>query len=733
MNNFTASKNFETRDGYAHTMGATCEASGVNFALFSAHATRVELCLFDEIGRVEVARIEMPVCTDQVWHVFVEGVGSGTLYGYRVYGAYDPNRGHRFNPAKLLLDPYARYIDGEFRWSSGVYGYDTESPAQDLEIDTRDNVAEVPKCVVVSDADMALDDLPEPNTNRPEIPPNKTVIYETHVKGFTQLNLDVPAGDRGSFAGFCHPDVLKYISDLGVTTIELLPIHGFIDESFIQNHGLSNYWGYNTLHFFSPHTGYTVSGHPREFKRMVSAIHEAGLEVVLDVVYNHTAEGNHLGPTLSFRGIDNVSYYCLQNQDQRLYVNDTGCGNTLNVRHPRVLQMVMDSLRYWADNMGVDGFRFDLATVLGRESYGFDPGGGFFDAVRQDPVLAKVKLIAEPWDIGPGGYQLGNYPSGWSEWNDRYRDTCRRFWKGDPGVLPEFARRIHGSSDLFEHSGRAPSSSINFMTSHDGFTLHDLVTYNDKHNEANKEHNRDGHHANFSANYGVEGETDDINVNATRQRQQRNILATLIFSQGTPMLLAGDELSRTQGGNNNAYCQDNEINWLEWRDKEKNGNLHSFVRNVLALRKQLPLLTSTHYIHRPDEPESEIKSVVRWVSAAGEDMRETHWTEQNVHTLGWVLEQYPVICPIPEEGQSVKRLTGLKSRILLLFNAGKTDVEFRLPVGTPDLDGVEALYWHEELDTFEPDGIPKINRQAKGATVHLRAQSMQVLVAKFDN
>ena len=460
MNSFINKQEYTVRDGYAHTLGATCESDGVNFALFSAHASRVELCLFDEIGRVELARIEMPTCTDQVWHVFVEGIGSGTLYGYRVYGSYDPQRGHRFNPAKLLLDPYARHIDGEFRWGPSVYGYDVDSHVQDLDISTHDNIAEVPKSVVVSDEEMVLGDLPEPHTNKPYIPRNQTIIYETHVKGFTQLNLSVPAGDRGTYAGFGHPDVLSYIRDLGITSVELLPVHGFINEAFLENQDLSNYWGYNSLHFFAPHCGYSTSGHPKEFKRMVSAIHEAGLEVILDVVYNHTAEGNHLGPTLSFRGIDNASYYNLHNQDQRLYVNDTGCGNTLNLKHPRVLQMVMDSLRYWAHDMGVDGFSFDLAKVLGRESYGYDQVSGFFDALRQDPVLSKVKLIAEPWDIGPGGYQLGNYPSGWSEWNDRYRDTCRRFWKGDPGVLPEFARRIHGSSDLFEHSGREPSSSI---------------------------------------------------------------------------------------------------------------------------------------------------------------------------------------------------------------------------------------------------------------------------------
>ncbi|WP_075185975.1 glycogen debranching protein GlgX [Teredinibacter haidensis] len=725
MNEFIPSRQFSVKEGKAYPLGANCEENGVNFALFSAHARGVQLCLFDDLGRVEIARIDMRGYTDQVWHVFVEGVGSGTLYGYRVSGPYEPKQGHRFNSNKLVLDPYAKHIDGVFHWGSSMYGYDVNSPQQDMAVDNRDSAADMPKCVVVSDAEMQLDDLPHPHSNKPNIPRNRTVIYETHVKGFTQLNLAVPAHDRGSFAGLANPDLLAYIKDLGVTSIELLPVHGFVNEAFLENHDLSNYWGYNTLHFFSPHADYSSSGHPREFKRMVSAIHEAGLEVILDVVYNHTAEGNHLGPTLSFRGIDNASYYSLQNHDQGFYANDTGCGNTLNIRHPRVLQMVMDSLRYWAAEMGVDGFRFDLATVLGRESYGFDAGSGFFDAVRQDPILAEVKLIAEPWDIGPGGYQLGQYPSGWCEWNDRYRDTCRRFWKGDPGVLPEFARRIHGSSDLFEHSGRAPASSINFITSHDGFTLRDLVSYRDKHNELNKEQNRDGHHANFSENYGVEGEVSDRKILDVRQRQQRNFLATLFLSQGTPMLLAGDELNRTQKGNNNAYCQDNGINWLDWQKQDKDRqNLHKFVRYVISVRQKYPLLTSQRYIHRPDEPDSDIKCVVRWVNAFGEEMRESHWTEQHVNTLGWILEQYPVENPAVNAG---------KARLLVLFNSGPTDVEFRIPIGTPDAYGVEARYWESVIDTWEPDGLPKLRMQAKGATVNLHAHSMQLLVAVFKN
>ncbi|WP_045860698.1 glycogen debranching protein GlgX [Teredinibacter purpureus] len=725
MNKFTQTKQFVTREGSSYPLGASCLEGGVNFALFSAHASSVELCLFDELGRMELARITMDAQTDQVWHVFVEGLPSGALYGYRVHGAYEPQRGHRFNPHKLLLDPYAKQIDGLFRWVPGVYGYDLDSPHQDLVLDTRDNAAEVPKCVVVSEEDLSIQDLPHPAHNKPNIPRNEMVVYETHVKGFSQLNLDVPAHDRGSYAGLAHPKVLAYLKNLGITSIELLPVHGFIDEYFLQSHGLSNYWGYNSLHFFSPHAGYSGSGRPVEFKRMVSAVHEAGMEVILDVVYNHTAEGNHLGPTLSFRGIDNASYYALQAHDQRFYVNDTGCGNTLNVRHPRVLQMVMDSLRYWAGEMGVDGFRFDLATVLGRESYGFDAGSGFFDALRQDPVLANVKLIAEPWDIGPGGYQLGNYPSGWCEWNDRYRDTCRKFWKGEPGVLPEFARRIHGSSDLFEHSGRTPSSSINFVTSHDGFTLHDLVSYREKHNERNKEQNRDGHHANFSENYGVEGKTTDIKIGSIRRRQKRNILATLFLSQGTPMLLAGDELGKTQKGNNNAYCQDNDITWIDWQAlTEEDKELQEYVSYIISIRQQYPLLTFPRYIHRPDEPNSNIKCAVRWVNTAGEEMKESHWTEQNVNTLGWILERYPVDDAALSEG---------KSRLLVLFNSGLSDVDFRIPIGTPDADGIEALYWEAKIDTKQEKGIPVIPRFEKGGMITLPAQSLQLLVAVFEH
>ncbi|MBU2987485.1 glycogen debranching protein GlgX [Saccharophagus degradans] len=709
------SEGYSVSEGRPFPMGATVSAQGTNFAIFSEHAEKVELCLFDEMGQTETARIMLPGNTDHVWHGFVEGVQAGALYGYRVYGPYEPQRGHRFNPNKLLLDPYAKRIDGAFHWSSIMYGYDADNPRQDLVKDKRDNSRDMPKCVVV--APLCSSEKERISEARPQVPWHKTIIYETHVKGFTQLNLAIPSSARGTFAGLAHPENLAYIKELGVTAIELLPVHGFIDESFLTAQGLSNYWGYNSLHFFAPHSGYLNDGDPAEFRHFTQAAHEAGLEVILDVVYNHTSEGNHLGPTLSFRGIDNASYYCLQAQDSRFYVNDTGCGNTLNLKHPRVLQMVMDSLRYWVTEMGVDGFRFDLATVLGRESHGFDPGSGFFDAIKQDPVLASVKMIAEPWDIGPGGYQLGNYPTGWSEWNDRYRDTCRRFWRGDPGMLPEFARRIHGSSDLFEHSGRKPSSSVNFITSHDGFTLADLVSYKNRHNEANNEQNSDGHHSNFSENYGVEGETDDDAILYVRERQKRNFLATLFLSQGTPMLLAGDELSRSQKGNNNAYCQDNEINWLDWQAlTKKEISLSKFVSHLIKVRSSSPLLTSQRYIHKPDEPDGKISWCVNWINSYGEPMKDAQWAEQHAHCLGWVLEKIPVAEDSDKKSE----------RLLVLFNSGNDDVLFRLP------EDENVIGWKCLVDTRFIDGQGVPSCYEPRGEVPLMHKSLCLLKALFD-
>ncbi len=704
---------YKISSGEHYPLGATVTHRGVNFALFSAHAERVELCLFDRFGNKEIKRITLPNCTEHVWHIHIDGLKPGTIYGYRVYGPWDPHAGHRFNPNKLLLDPYCQQLHGRFRWSNLVFGYDQNHKDQDLIIDERDNAHVMPKCVVVNEGDLSSairDGVP-----KPKVPWNKTILYETHVKGFTKLHLSVPVSKRGTFAGLAQPDVINYIKCLGVTSVELLPVHSFIDEHFLISHELTNYWGYNSLLFFAPHAPYLASGERSEFRRMVDAYHEAGLEIILDVVYNHTAEGNHLGPTLSFRGIDNASYYSLAAHDARFYVNDTGCGNTLNVKHPRVLQLVMDSLRFWANTMNVDGFRFDLATVLGREVHGFDPGSGFFDVIRQDPSLSHCKFIAEPWDIGPGGYQLGNYPTGWCEWNDRYRDTMRQFWRGDSGMLPEFARRIHGSSDLFEHSGRAPSASINFITSHDGFTLNDLVSYKNRNNFANKESNNDGHHSNFSDNNGEEGETKNSKVLALRGRQKRNLIATLFLGQGTPMLLAGDELGRSQGGNNNAYCQDNEINWIEWRNiAGENLCLQDFTRYVIELRNSHTLLTSLNYIHRPDEPEDKDDCRVRWASQTGEEMLESQWKEQHVHTLAWLLENNIL------ERKSIK-----KSVLLVLFNASADKQEFKLP----EINKLKK--WKCLLDTVESDGKPARKTVERSENLVLLSKSMQLLSADF--
>lgn len=705
---------YRISEGLPYPLGAVPCAKGVNFAIFSANAEKIEVCLFDPSGRRELERISLIGYTDQIWHVHVEGLKPGTLYGYRVHGPYDPHQGHRFNPNKLLIDPYARKLSSAFKWSSNMFAYETTHEQQDLVMSERNNAAEMPKCVVVDDQAFRARHSP---IVRPNVPWNRSVIYETHVKGYTKRNMAIPAHERGTLAGLARPEVLDYIQQLGITAIELLPVHTFIDERFLLDHGLSNYWGYNTLNFFTAHQPYLCSGERDEFRTFVAAAHARGIEVILDVVYNHTAEGNHLGPTLSLRGIDNASYYSLAAHDARFYANDTGCGNTLNVKHPRVLQMVMDSLRYWVATMGVDGFRFDLATVMGREINGFDPGSGFFDAVKQDPVLATCKMIAEPWDIGPGGYQLGRYPPGWSEWNDRYRDTIRRFWRGDAGMLPEFARRVHGSSDLFEHSGRAPSATINFVTSHDGFTLNDLVSYRSRNNLINKENNNDGHHSNFSDNHGEEGASKNSVVLELRARQKRNFIATLFLSQGTPMLLAGDELGRTQRGNNNAYCQDNDINWINWKEiADEDRCLQLFTSYVVSLRNKYPMFTSKDYVHRPDEPEECDTCSVRWFSHQGKEMREEQWREQHVHTLGWVLENS---CFVEQNAKN-------KCMLLLVFNAGSDVVSFKLPVH-PDVKK-----WHCLLDTCEHDGVSQAAWYGSESEIEMPQKSLRVLSAVFE-
>ena len=569
--------------------GANWDGEGVNFALYSEHAERVELCLFDAKGKKEIQRIELREQTDLIWHCYLPEARPGQLYGYRVHGPYDPEHGHRFNPHKLLLEPYAKEIVGVVHWSDAHFGYRIGHRLEDLSLDRRDNAGLMPKCRVVDPAFSWGKDKP------PTISWSDMVIYELHVRGFTKNHPEVPAALRGTYAGLATAPVIDHLKRLGITSVELMPVHAFVDDRHLVERGLANYWGYNSIGFFAPDHRYSSSGMISEFKSMVKTMHSHGIEVILDVVYNHTAEGNQLGPTLGFRGIDNAAYYRLLGDDARFYMDYTGCGNTLNLQQPRTLQLIMDSLRYWVLEMHVDGFRFDLASALARELHEVDRLGAFFDILLQDPVLSQVKLIAEPWDLGEGGYQVGNFPVGWGEWNDRYRDTMRAYWKGDGGLVGEFARRLTGSSDLYEHSGRKPYASINFITAHDGFTLHDVVSYNDKHNEANGEENRDGSDNNNSWNCGAEGVTDEEEINALRARQKRNLLATLFFSQGVPMLLAGDEMGRSQQGNNNAYCQDNEISWVNWALSAADQGFLAFVQRVISLRREHPVFRRKHF------------------------------------------------------------------------------------------------------------------------------------------
>lgn len=689
--------------GDHRTLGAHWDGKGVNFCLFSAHAEKVELCLFDAKGEVEIGRYMMPEQTQDVWHGYMPDLLPGTVYGYRVYGPYDPQEGHRFNHHKLMLDPYARQMVGDFIWSDAHFGYDKADPDKDLSFNTDDNARFMPKAVVTP---------PTPKHGRPEkpdVPWSQTTIYETHARGFTYRHPGVPELQRGTFKGLSHYKIIAYLKEIGITSIELLPVHAFVDEQFLTDKGLCNYWGYNSLNFFTPHATYSASNEAREFRAMVDDFHQAGIEVILDVVYNHTAEGDHLGPTLSFRGIDNASYYRLQAEQSRYYLNDTGCGNTLDVSHPRVMQLVMDSLRYWADDMGVDGFRFDLASVMGRDVDGFSPQAAFFQAVAQDPMLSRCKLIAEPWDIGPGGYQSGHFPAGWSEWNDDYRDTVRRFWRGESGQLPTFARRLHGSSDIFEHCGRQPFASINFITSHDGFTLRDLVCYKQRHNLANGENNRDGHHGNLSNNFGIEGPTDIPAIESARQQQQRNMLATLMLSQGVPMLTAGDERGRTQQGNNNAYCQDNELNWLDWSDDDANALPLTECFSLLArVRRDHPVLHHQRYIHADQAAD---EATIQWLNSDGLPMREEHWQEHHHNLLGYLLSP-PVASTEP-----------LRSYILVIFNNTSEDQEFQLPA----CDAGRGWKWL--VDTTAPTGSPTTNNADSETRLEIATRSVAVLCA----
>jgi isoamylase len=708
----SASVGSRVKEGSPAAHGAIWDGQGTNFTLFSAHATKVELCLFDHHGQRECERIVLPEYTDQIWHGYVPDVNPGTVYGFRVHGPYEPGSGNRFNPHKLLLDPYARAHIGTLRWSPECFGYTIGSAEEDLSFDERDSAPFVPKCVVV---DPNFDWRGQPRTGF--VPWDHTIIYEAHVRGFTRRHPGVPPSQRGTYAGLGSSAVIDYVKALGVTAIELLPIHTFIDESHLLERGLCNYWGYNSIGFFAPDPRYASEPEQslREFKEMVARFHDAGLEVILDVVYNHTAEGNERGPTLSFRGIDNASYYRLA-PDPRYYINDTGTGNTLNLSHPAVIAMVADSLRYWVNELHVDGFRFDLGTILAREPDGFDNQSGFLKVCNQDPVLRSVKLIAEPWDCGPGGYQVGGFPPGWAEWNDRYRDTLRDFWRGAASAA-QLAPRLCASADVFNRLGRRPSASVNFVTAHDGFTLRDLVSYQHKHNEANGEGNGDGSNDNRCMNYGVEGPTEHPEVNAIRQRQMRNMLASLLLSQGTPMLLAGDECARTQRGNNNAYCQDNDISWMEWDVPEEARKQVRFVQRLCALRHKYPILRRNRFLTGALDEELDVKDVT-WINASGEEMQQHNWDDPFMRCFGMLVD-----------GRS--RPTGLRQRgseatMLLAMNGHHDFVEFTLPRYS------SGGRWERVLDTNWPEYDPDLQPwSGTGGEVYgLASRSLALLVLR---
>ncbi|WP_233580934.1 glycogen debranching protein GlgX [Acidipila sp. EB88] len=703
---------YEIREGTSFHRGAHWDGKGVNFALFSAHATKVELCLFSDDGKEELQRLALPEHTNEVWHGYIPGLAPGQRYGYRVYGPYEPENGHRFNHNKLLLDPYAYAHIGEVIWDPAIFGYVMES-MDDTTFDERDSAPFVPKCIVV-----------DPNFDftgtrgRKHVPWEETIFYETHVKGFTKQRNDIPEHLRGTYAGLAQQPVIDYIKDLGVTSVELLPIHTFVNDSNLLEKGMVNYWGYNTIGFFAPDPRY-ASNRPdtlKEFKEMVAKYHEAGLEVILDVVYNHTAEGNEKGPTLSFKGIDNASYYRLLPDQPRYYINETGTGNTVNVSHPRVLQMVMDSLRYWVEGTNVDGFRFDLGTILAREPNGFDNKSGFLKACSQDPLLQTVKLIAEPWDCGPGGYQVGGFPPGWAEWNDKFRDTVRDFWR-DQAPASELTERICASNAVFNHHGRKPWASVNFLTAHDGFTLNDIVTYNEKHNDANGENNNDGSSDNRSWNCGVEGPTDDEAINALRSRQIRNMLATLLLSQGTPMLLAGDEFGRTQGGNNNAYCQDSEISWLNWDLHDKGKHLIAFVKELTRLRHKFPILRRSRFYEGYYNEAIGVKDLT-WINANGTEMEDEHWGDSNMKCFGMLMDGRAQPTGIQKRGGD--------ATLLLVINEHSDLVQFTLP---ESYGGEEwALLIDTNLEENGASGSFKTG-EAYGVT----ARSVLLLALKSEN
>jgi glycogen operon protein len=656
--------------GQPYPLGATWDGEGVNFALFSENATGVELCLFDNPEDAkESHRIRLPELTDHVWHVYLPDVRPGQFYGYRVHGPYKPQEGNRFNPNSLLIDPYAKAITGQIRWSNALFAYKVGGPKQDLDMATENSAGSVPKCVVIDSAFTWGTD------RRPRIPWNRTVIYECHVKGMTIRHPEVPEPLRGTYLGLCSDAMIDYFLALGITAIELLPIHQFVVDRHLAERGLTNYWGYNSIGFFAPDVRYATRGlgnQVYEFKSMVKTLHSAGIEVILDVVYNHTGEGNHLGPTLSLRGIDNKAYYRLDPKNPRQYIDFTGTGNSLNMQHPRTIQLIMDSLRYWVEEMHVDGFRFDLAPVLARELWEVNKLSTFFDTIQQDPIVSTAKLIAEPWDIGPGGYQVGNFPVRWAEWNGKYRDAIRRYWRGEDGIIPELASRLAGSADIYQGTGRAVYASINFVTAHDGYTLHDLVSYEKKHNEANGENNQDGSDDNLSRNWGVEGETNDERIVERRFRLMRDFISTLAFSQGVPMLSHGDEIARTQRGNNNAYAQDNEISWMDWTLDDRRKALLEFTRHAFAIRHAHPVFRRRHFFHGAPVKEGAPKDLM-WIRSDGREMTEQDWQNGGIKTLG-ALVNGEATDDTDERGRPIRDDT-----MLLLTNARDEEVRFELP------------------------------------------------------
>jgi len=701
---------FRVWPGEPVPFGATWDGSGTNFALFSAHAERVELCLFDEAGMRETARIPLPELTHEVWHGYLPDVRPGQLYGYRVHGPYAPEEGHRFNPNKLLIDPYAKSLAGALEWNDALFGYRVGDSDEDLSFDDRDSAPFMPKCRVIDSAYTW-------GRRPPPTPWHQTVIYEMHVRGFTMRHPSVPENDRGTFRGLSHPEIVSHLRELGISAVELLPTHVFVHDRHLVDRGLRNYWGYNSIGFFAPHPAYLGNGGIREFKTFVQQMHDAGIEVLLDVVYNHTAEGNHLGPTLSFRGIDNRAYYYLMEGEERYYNDFTGTGNALELRHKHVLRMVLDSLRYWVQDMGVDGFRFDLATTLARVQGAYDEHAGFLDAVAQDPVLASTKLIAEPWDTGLGGYQVGNFPPGWAEWNDQYRDTIRRFWKGDDSQLGPFAWRFSGSADIYDRRGRRPWASVNFVTAHDGFTLRDLVSYNEKHNEANLEDNRDGTDNNNSWNCGAEGPTDDPDIERLRRRQMKNFMATLLLSQGVPMMLGGDEMARSQGGNNNAYCQDDETSWVDWGALEDSSWMVEFTKRLIALRREHIVFHRSHFFHGQVIPGTDVEDVV-WLRPDGERLRDEDWADAGAKAIGIRLSGEAGRMHLTPRGE-----TEPDDSFLLLVNASHESTDFRLP------EEVDGRQWTAIVDTsLETD--PAGQSHDGGSEVPVEPRALVLLISQ---